>query len=318
MIKDPHPAPVQQIQPAPGGSKPDLQFGVFLSPRIDEISQLAEKVLAAESAGFDYVSIQDHPYVPEFVETFTLIADLAARTSRIRFMTNVANLPLRPAPLLAKTSASIDLLSGGRFELGLGGGRAWDHIAGLGGPRWTPAETVRATSEAIDTIRALWTAGQVVNVSGGHYPLTNAAGGPAPAHRIGIWLGASGPRMLDLLGAKADGWIAPMATGFETKLAAQDRIDAAARAADRAPTDIRRCIQLVGLVDSSQATRPLTGPGSTPIHADAEGWTRIISEFVIDQRFDTINLIPQLDTVDQLRRFGEDVIPRVRAAVPDQ
>ncbi|WAL67774.1 LLM class flavin-dependent oxidoreductase [Amycolatopsis cynarae] len=294
------------------------RFGVFLSPHVEGLPQLTEKAQAAESTGFDYVSIQDHPYVPHYVDTFTLIAHLATTTSRIRLMTNVANLPLRPAPMLAKTSASIDLLSGGRFELGLGGGRAWDQIAGLGGPRWSPGETVAATSEAIDTIRALWTADRVLNVSDGHYPLIDAASGPPPAHRIGIWLGAAGPRMLNLLGAKADGWIAPLATAFDTKPAAQDRIDAAARAAGRQPTDIHRVIQLVGLIDGATASRPRTGRGNTPIHANAESWAQIITEFVTDERFDTINFVPQSESVDQVRHFGDDVIPRVRAALQDR
>lgn len=293
----------------------DPRFGVFLSPDIEGLPQLTEKARAAESAGFDYVSIQDHPYVPHYVDTFALIAHLTAVTSRIRFMTNVANLPLRPAPMLAKTSAGIDLLSGGRFELGLGGGRVWEQIAGLGGPRWTPGEVVAATSEAVDTIRALWTAESVLNVPGAHYPLVNVAGGPSPAHRIGIWLGAAGPRMLDLVGRKADGWIAPLATGFDTKPAAQDRIDAAARAAGRQPSDVHRVIQLVGLVDRGTATRPRTGRGNTPIQADAESWARIITEFVTEERFDTVNFVPQNESIDQLRRFGDDVIPRVRAAL---
>src|ERR1700733_4758766 len=116
-----------------------LQFGVFLSPRADDIGRLREHVQVAEAAGFDYVSIQDHPYVPDFLDTFALIGTLIGQTSRLRFMTNVANLPLRPAQMLAKTSASLDVLSGGRFELGIGAGRAWDQIAGLGGPCVTPA-----------------------------------------------------------------------------------------------------------------------------------------------------------------------------------
>jgi hypothetical protein len=91
-----------------------LKFGVFLSPRAADIGRLREHVQVAEAAGFDYVSIQDHPYVPDFLDTFALIGTLIGQTSRLRFMTNVANLPLRPAQMLTKTSASLDVLSGGR------------------------------------------------------------------------------------------------------------------------------------------------------------------------------------------------------------
>ena len=300
---------------ARGSVMDSARFGVFLSPRVDDLRRLAGMVAVAEEAGFDYVSIQDHPYVPSLLDPFALVAHLAARTSRIGFMTNVANLPLRPAPMLAKLSATVDQLSAGRFELGLGGGRQWSHIAALGGPHWSPGETVTATGEAIDTIHALWDTGHMVNGTGGHYPLNGAFSGPAPAHRMGIWLGAAGPKMLDLLGRKADGWIAPLSTGFDTKPDAQYRIDAAAVAAGRDPAAIRRVIQLVGSVAHARtvSSRPKTGPGNTAIDTDAETWRRIILGFVTAERFDTINLVPDIDTPDQLRRFGDEVISPVRA-----
>lgn len=293
----------------------NLQFGVFLTPRAAEIGLLRDTVQAAEAAGFDYISVQDHPYVPDYLDTFALIGALIAQTSRIRFMTNVANLPLRPPQMLAKASASLDLLSNGRFELGIGAGRAWRQIAGLGGPMRTPAEALGATEEAIDVLRALWSPGQVADLPGRYYPL-RAQAGPTPAHHIGIWLGASGPRMLEVLGRKADGWIAPLATGFETKPAAQDRIDAAARAAGRDAASIRRVIQLVGTVSDVAHTtgRPRTGPGGTPIRTTPEIWAKIINEFVAEQRFDTINLVPEQETAEQIRLFGAEVIPLARAA----
>jgi alkanesulfonate monooxygenase SsuD/methylene tetrahydromethanopterin reductase-like flavin-dependent oxidoreductase (luciferase family) len=290
------------------------RFGVFLSPGVQDLWRLADLVAAAEGAGFDYVSIQDHPYAPGLLDPFALVAHLAARTSRIGFMTNVPNLPLRPAPMLAKLSATVDQVAAGRFELGLGGGYQRSHIAALGGPHWSPGETVAATSDAIDTIRALWDAGHVLNRTSGHYRLHGALSGPAPAHPMGIWLGAAGPRMLDLLGRKADGWIAPLSTGFETKPDAQDRIDAAAVAVGRDPAAIRRVIQLVGSVGRARrvSSRPTTGPGNTAIDTDDKTWMRIIIAFLTEERFDTVNLVPDVETPDQLCRFGNDVISTVR------
>jgi alkanesulfonate monooxygenase SsuD/methylene tetrahydromethanopterin reductase-like flavin-dependent oxidoreductase (luciferase family) len=292
-----------------------LQFGVFLDPRAADIGRLRDYVQEVEAAGFDYVSVQDHPYVPDFLDTFALIGTLIGETSRLRFMPNVANLPLRPAPMLAKTSATLDLLSGGRFELGLGAGRAWDQIAGLGGPRRTPGEAVAAVSEAIDVLHAMWLPGRRASLPGEHYPL-DALTGPAPAHRIGIWLGSIGPRMLDLAGRKADGWIAPLATGYEAKPAAQDRIDAAARAAGREPASIRRVIQLAGSVTGTPHTtsRPRSGPGGQAIRTSPDIWAKIIAEFVTEERFDTVNLLPEQATSEQLRLFATEVIPLVRAA----
>jgi len=217
--------------------------------------------------------------------------------------------------MLAKTSASLDVLSGGRFELGIGAGRAWDQIAGLGGPRRNPGEAVAAVSEAIDVLHALWLPDRTASLPGPYYPLT-AQTGPAPAHRIGIWLGAVGPQMLDLTGRKADGWIAPLATGYDAKPAAQDRIDSAARAAGRDPASIHRAIQLVGTVTGTPHTtgRPRSGPGGQPIRTTPDIWADIIAEFAAEGRFDTVNLVLEQETSDQLRLFAAEVIPLARAA----
>ena len=291
-----------------------LQFGVFLSPRAADLTQTRDNVQAAESAGFDFVSMQDHPYAPDLLDTFAFLGTLIGQTSRIRFLTDVANLPLRPPQMLAKASASLDLLSGGRFELGLGAGRSWPQIAGLGGPARTPAQALGAAEEAIDVLRALWQPAGAVELPGRYYPVT-ADAGPAPRHRLGIWLGAAGPKMLDLLGRKADGWIAPLATGYETKPAAQARIDAAARTAGRDPGEIRRVIQLVGAVTDVPytANRPRSGPGAQPIRTTPDIWARIIAGLAAGQRFDTINLILMQETAGQIQRFAQEVMPLARA-----
>jgi alkanesulfonate monooxygenase SsuD/methylene tetrahydromethanopterin reductase-like flavin-dependent oxidoreductase (luciferase family) len=309
------------LQPGPTGSgMNELLFGVFLNPSRDRLASMLSNSRAAEQAGFDYVSVQDHPYVGEFLDPLVLIGALIGQTDRIRFMTNVSNLPLRPPALLAKAAASLDALSGGRFELGLGGGRAWDRIAALGGPTWTPPQVVQAVDEAITISRYLWY-GEAEGVSDLKlFSLGAVTPGPAPAHRIGIWLGASGPRMLNLLGRRADGWIAPLATGFDTKPAAQERIDRAAIGAGREPGDIRRVIQLVGAVTDRPETqqRPLRGPGNQPLRTTPEIWAKIIAEFVADSRFDTVNFIPQHEAPEQIAAFGEHVIPLARAAIQRQ
>jgi alkanesulfonate monooxygenase SsuD/methylene tetrahydromethanopterin reductase-like flavin-dependent oxidoreductase (luciferase family) len=292
-----------------------VQFGVFVTPSRTDVAMVWDQVSVAEDSGFDYVSIQDHPYEPNFLDSLALIGLLLGRTSTLRFMPNVANLPLRPPAMLAKAAATLDALSGGRFELGLGGGSLWARIAALGGPALSPGEVVAATDEAMTVIRALWTPGQVATVRGRHYTLTGVETGPAPSHDIGIWLGARGPRMLELLGRRADGWIAPVSTNFETKAAAQDRIDAAARAAGRDPGGIRRVIQLIGQVTDHTTTtgRPRSGPGTQPIRATPDVWATIVAEFVREERFDTVNFLPEDRDTRQLVRFATEVIPRARA-----
>jgi alkanesulfonate monooxygenase SsuD/methylene tetrahydromethanopterin reductase-like flavin-dependent oxidoreductase (luciferase family) len=286
-----------------------MQFGAFIGPRADDIAGVRDRVLAAERSGFDFVSIQDHPYVPAYLDTFSLIANLMATTSTLRFITDVANLPLRPAPMLAKTAASIDRLSNGRFDLGLGAGRVWSEIERMGGPTWTPGEAIGAMSEAIDALRTAW--GFEFEEGVGGTPVA------APAHRIGIWVGGAGPRMLDLIGHKADGWIAPMATGYQTKPAAQDRIDAAAIAAGRNPSAVGRMIQLVGRVTDTPSTisRPRSGPGNQSIRTTAEHWARIVAEFAVEERFDAVNFVLEDETSDQITRFGAEIVAAAKDAL---
>jgi alkanesulfonate monooxygenase SsuD/methylene tetrahydromethanopterin reductase-like flavin-dependent oxidoreductase (luciferase family) len=297
-----------------------VSFGVFVVPRATDVGLLRENVHAAEGYGFDYVSIQDHPYNPAFLDTFALIGSLVAETARIGFMTNVANLPLRPPAVLAKTAASLDLLSGGRFELGLGAGGSGAQITAVGGAALTPGQASRAIEEAIGMLRTLWKAGDTADFTGEHYFLAAAPTGPAPAHRVGILLGAKGPRLLDLLGRTADGWIAPVTTPFESKPAAQDRIDAAAAVAGRRPTDIRRVVQLVGTVTDRRGStaRPRGGPGTRPVRATPEDWAAIVAGFVNEERFDTVNFIPEAENEEQIRRFATEVVPAVRAALADR
>jgi alkanesulfonate monooxygenase SsuD/methylene tetrahydromethanopterin reductase-like flavin-dependent oxidoreductase (luciferase family) len=184
-----------------------LQFGTFITPRNDAPEAVVALAQRSEALGYDLVTFQDHPYQPAFHDTWTLLSYVAARTQRIHVSPNVLNLPLRQPAVLARAAASLDRLSGGRVELGLGAGAFWDGIAAMGGPRRTPGESIEALEEAITIIRALWDTSQRggVFVRGKHYQVAGAKRGPAPAHPIGIWIGAYKPRILKLTGRVADG-----------------------------------------------------------------------------------------------------------------
>ena len=110
-----------------------VEFGYFPEPKADDIHRVIEEVVLAEQLGLDLVGIQDHPYQSRYVDSWVLLSTLAARTSRIRLFPDVANLPLRPPAVLAKAAASLDLLSGGRLDLGLGAGAFWEGIEAMGG-----------------------------------------------------------------------------------------------------------------------------------------------------------------------------------------
>ncbi len=187
----------------------EVTFGYFLIPNAaDPLLDIAREV---ERRGLDSIGIQDHPYQRRFVDRWTLMGMIAAVTSRVTIFPDVANLPLRPPAVLAKSAASLDLLSGGRFELGLGAGGFWDAIEAYGGPRRSPGEAYAALDEAIDVIRKVWSGERNLRFDGTYYHLgcahSGANSGPLPAHPIGIWLGVHGPRALRLTGATADGWV---------------------------------------------------------------------------------------------------------------
>ena len=169
----------------------ELEFGCFLTPRADRPAELLDLATLADEIGLDLLSVQDHPYQPLFLDAWTLLSVLAARTLRIRVLPYVANLPLHPPAVLARSVASLDILSGGRVELGLGSGAFWDGIVAMGGRRLAPGESGEALEEAIGVLRALWHPGDPVHLDGTHYPVDGAAPGPFLMHDVGIWLGAS-------------------------------------------------------------------------------------------------------------------------------
>jgi alkanesulfonate monooxygenase SsuD/methylene tetrahydromethanopterin reductase-like flavin-dependent oxidoreductase (luciferase family) len=284
-----------------------LQFAVFLSPDAGRRDDVLAQTLAAEAAGLDLVGIQDHPYQRRFLDTWVLIGHLLARSTRIRIFPSVANLPLRPPAMMAKAAASLDLLSNGRFELGLGAGAFPDAAAGMGGPRRTPGEAVEAVEEAIGILRRAWEADGSLRHEGPHYRLDYKPG-PTPAHPIRIWLGAYRPRMLELTGRLADGWIPSLGyLGPEEAPSVRRRLDEAARAAGRDPSEVARIYNLSGRIIDGPVRGLLDGP--------VEHWVATLSQWAAELGFDGFMLGPAPPELEQIERFGSEVAPAVRAAV---
>jgi alkanesulfonate monooxygenase SsuD/methylene tetrahydromethanopterin reductase-like flavin-dependent oxidoreductase (luciferase family) len=284
-----------------------LEFGISLVPNWEDADLLLRLTQLADQKGFDLVGIQDHPYQWRYLDTWTLISWLAAQTSRIRFFPDVANLPLRPPAVLAKAAASLDLLTGGRFELGLGAGGFWEAIEAMGGSRRTPSEARRAAEEAIDVIRLIWSGERGRKYVGNFYRLAGVNTGPRPAHDIGIWIGAYGPRMLDLIGRKADGWV-PSLFGnmtYERLAEGNGRIDNAAVKAERDPRGIRRILNIGGSIEPTRGEH-FAGPVSF--------WVEELTRLAVEIRMDAFVFWPSHDEADQIERFAAEVIPAVREA----
>jgi alkanesulfonate monooxygenase SsuD/methylene tetrahydromethanopterin reductase-like flavin-dependent oxidoreductase (luciferase family) len=220
-------------------------FGIFPSPAVDQLDTTLEAVRVAEEAGLDLVAIQDHPYQRRFLDTFTLLTTILARTDRIQAMPDVASLPMRGAAMTAKAAASLGVIHPGRFILGLGAGAFWDAVEGMGGPRRSPGEAVDAFVEAIEVMRLLWSGERGLRYDGDHYLLDGVHSGPVPPGPVPIWAGAYGPRMLEVTGRLCDGWVVS-APNFppERFEEAHARIDEAAYAAGRDPGDIRRAYNI--------------------------------------------------------------------------
>ncbi len=265
----------------------DLQFGVFITPSAAQADAVVELARLADVAGLDIVSFQDHPYQAAFLDTWTLLSVVAAQTTNVRVAPNVANLPLRPPVVLAKSAASLDILSGGRVELGLGAGAFWDAIAAVGGPRLTPGQSVDALDEAIDVIRAVW-----------------SAESPAPLHAIEIWLGAYKPRMLRLTGTKADGWVPTLGYAELEQLPDMNaRIDDAAEKAGRRPEEIRRLFNVNGAF----------GTGAGFLEGSPRDWAEQLAQLTLSSGMSAYLLA--VSSAAELRRFAEEVAPATRELV---
>ncbi|UMG93977.1 LLM class flavin-dependent oxidoreductase [Nocardioides sp. TF02-7] len=288
----------------------DLLFGTFVTPSAQDVAQVLDLTVAADREGLDLVTFQDHPYQPAYLDTWTLLSYAAARTERVRLSGNVLSLPLRPPAVLARAAASLDVLSGGRFELGLGAGAFWDGIAAMGGRRLTPAEGVDALREGIAIIRGLWdteTRGGL-RFDGTYYQAAGAKRGPRPAHDIGVWVGAYKPRMLELTGSVADGWLPtveylPRGVGSLPGLNA--RIDDAAVAAGRSPADVRRLLNVMNV--------DLGGPSRGLLQGPADQWTEQLTDLALTHGVTAV-LIGG-DDLTTTERFAAEVAPAVREAV---
>jgi alkanesulfonate monooxygenase SsuD/methylene tetrahydromethanopterin reductase-like flavin-dependent oxidoreductase (luciferase family) len=280
-----------------------IEFGLFPTPTASRTAQVLELADLAEALGMDLVAIQDHPYQRRFLDTWTLLSAIGARTRSIRLAPDVACLPLRPPVVLAKSAASLDLITEGRVELGLGAGAFWDAIAGTGAPRRAPKEAVDALVEAIEVLRGMW-AGGPFSFTGEHYQIPGTKAGPVPAHRIAIWLGAYKPRMLRVTGQLADGWLPSLGQLDPAELRTLNaQIDEAAVQAGRVPVAVRRLLNIHGSF----------GSGAGLLRGTPADWGEQLADLAL--AFGMSVFILGTDDPDQLRRYAGEVAPRVRELV---
>ena len=288
-----------------------VRFGYFLIPDASDAPGVLRLARLADELGLDLIGIQDHPYQRRFLDAWTLLTAVAMQTQHVHVFPDVASLPLRPPAVMAKAAASLDLLSGGRFELGLGAGAFWDAIAAMGGPRRSRGEAFAAIAEALRVIRLMWSGERGARFAGKHYQLAGVHTGPQPAHDIGIWIGATGPKMLDLIGREADGWIPSSSYVTPEQLPAlQQIIDEAAEGAGREAYTIRRLYNVMGNISDGDSRGFLDGP--------AEQWVDELTALVVERGMDTFIFAPSANPAGQLERFAHEVAPQVRERVASE
>jgi probable F420-dependent oxidoreductase len=239
-------------------------YGAYLG---GDWARLLDLAVAADEAGVDTIVVVDHmalggdlsgyPYGPfatapdaPWLEPLTCLATIAGRTSRVRLMTGVLIAPLRPPALLAKTAATLDVLCGGRLDLGVGTG--WlakeYEAAGVDFKR-----RGRMLDDALDACAALWKGGPT-DFDSPRLRFEDVYCHPRPHQRGGIpfWIGGDlHDRNLARLVRRCSGWI-PSPTARRREIAAGvARLDAALEAADRDPAEFRVRIGAPVAVDDS-------------------------------------------------------------------
>ncbi len=290
-----------------------IEFGIFLDPAAAQSATVLDTIALIDELGFDWIGIQDHPYNRAQLDAMTLIGMGLARTQHVRFFPDVATLSMRPPTMLANQAVTLDLLGNGRFELGLGSGAYWDAIAAMGFPRRSPGEAYASMDEAIDILRAAFDGARSVDHDGAIYQVHGWRPGPAPAHRIGIWLGVLGPRALGLTGRKADGWVPSLAYVPPTAARlAMEKIDAAATSAGRNPADIRRVYNIWGGFTDALPT-PIDET-SGEFSGSPAAWTAFLTHLATSVGFDTFLFgVPSDPALIQL--IASEIVPAMREKV---
>jgi alkanesulfonate monooxygenase SsuD/methylene tetrahydromethanopterin reductase-like flavin-dependent oxidoreductase (luciferase family) len=295
-------------------------FGANVDPSARDPQDAFRRAQLADEHGLDLIGVQDHPYNSGFLETWTLLTALGTTTRRVRLITNVLNTPLRLPAMIAKQAATLDVLTGGRVELGLGAGAFAQGITAYGGVVREPAEALATFEDTLQIVRGMLdSAGRTFSYAGQVHQVRGARPGPAPAHRIAIWTGANRPRGLRLTGRLADGVLLSSTYVSPDQLLENNvLIDAGAAQAGRPPSAIRRGYNMMGLLDMGQAGAHIEQPQPGQIVGTAQHWVETIVRFYRDYRQDTFLFWPVGgDELAQIEAFARDVAPAARAAIAE-
>jgi F420-dependent oxidoreductase-like protein len=279
---------------------PSLRYGLKLSQNAT-IGQYRAVWRIADEVGFDHCWCMDHFATlgsrddgPIF-EAWALLAAMAAATSRTRVGCAVTGNTYRHPAVLAKAAVTVDHLSGGRLEFGIGAGWAENEHTMLGLPFGTAGDRADRLEEACQVIRSLWTQ-ERASFAGQHYQLTDAVAEPKPVQQPHppIWIGGAGRRRTLRTAARhASVWNAPGGSPEEVA-DLSGVLDRHCAEIGRDPSEIRRSVQV-------------------RIPATPDELLALAAEYAAVGVTDLLLVLLAADPVAQAEQAGE-LLPRLRAA----
>ena len=296
-----------------------VRFQVLCLPNVPW-DELRARVVRLEALGFDAAVVPDHfvdwtnPPSPWF-ESWTVLTALATATTRIRIGSSVTQVALRNPAMFARQALTLDHVSNGRLEIGLGTGLVGDpSYAMIGVPDWDAAERVARLGEYLEVVDRLLR-DEVTTFEGAYYRATGAIMNPRPVQspRPPITVGAIGPTLLRHVARRADTWGAlSFKTSFDEQLAeVRERaavLEAICAEIGRDPATLGRSYLMF-----DPDARPRGGTYEYYRSTDRfeEMATRII-ELGMDEL--VLYYPPDPDQVPVFERVATDVLPRLRAA----
>jgi alkanesulfonate monooxygenase SsuD/methylene tetrahydromethanopterin reductase-like flavin-dependent oxidoreductase (luciferase family) len=295
----------------------ELTFQVIILP-----SGTWEEVMAqfqwVEELGFDMATTGDHfvdwndPSRP-WLEAWTLLAGLANATKRIRLATYVTQIPLRNPAMLARQALTVDHISNGRLEVGIGTGLTIDPVYDMIGiPNWDNPERVDRLREYVQIVDRLL-ANEVSSFNGEYYQTKDAVMNPRPIQqpRPPIVVAALGPKMLDIAARYADKWnTLSFAQDFPSQIAdakdRQQKVDELCQSLDRDPESLDRSFLMFD--PSSRASG-----GSINYYQSDNVFIDQVSQLT-EQGFTEIGLYYPIlkDEEAAFERIAKDIIPTIK------
>lgn len=296
-----------------------LRFGVVTLQHLPW-NQMVERWKFIETLGFDSVWVADHfvnyfqPNAPWF-EAWTLLAALASHTSRIRLGTLVTSIAFRNPAVLARQALTVDHISNGRLELGLGAGAPAEidpSYSMTGIEDRTPRERVARFREVVEIIDQCLR-NRVTTYQGRYYQLKDTAMAPAPVQqpRPPITVGAMGPTMLQVAARYADTWNsfggewgAPPEVILKNTQQRMEMLDRYCRQIGRDPKTLRRSLLIFG----SEAET---------VFASEEAFQEVVNRYRKIGITEFIFFYPHTDKqIPMFRRIAEHLIPNLRREEP--